>query len=108
LTSTRKDPRPLLMPGRLAMLVPGLLLALVVYAMARDIWGKEGALVSLALYSISPTMLAHTGLVTTDLEGRINFLNRGASEITACSPERVVGRSFGVWLGEGGGVPEDD
>ena len=69
----RSDPRRLLMPARMAMLVPGLLLGLLVYVLARDVWGKNAGLVALFLYAISPTALAHTGLVTTDLPSAAGY-----------------------------------
>ncbi|MBZ5637751.1 MAG: glycosyltransferase family 39 protein [Acidobacteriia bacterium] len=69
----RKDPRRVLMPGRMAMLAAGVLLLLVVYALARDLWGRDGALVALALGALSPTTLAHAGLVTTDLPAALGF-----------------------------------
>jgi two-component system sensor histidine kinase PilS (NtrC family) len=34
----------------------------------------------------------HSGLITTDLEGRIRFMNRGGSEITGHTAEQVEGR----------------
>ncbi len=69
----RKDPRRLLVPGRCAMLVPALLLGFLVYAWAREIWGRGGGLVALALFSLSPTILAHAHLVTTDVPAALGF-----------------------------------
>lgn len=43
------------------------LLGFYVYLFSRDLWGEKGALVSLALFAFSPTLLAHGGLVTTDV-----------------------------------------
>jgi len=66
-TAERRDPRALLLPARTAMLLPGLLLGWIVYLWSRELWGPTGGLLSLFLYCLSPTMLAHTRLVTTDL-----------------------------------------
>lgn len=63
----RKDPGRLLVPARCAILVLGLLTALLAYLWSRELWGKTGGLVTLALCCLSPTLLAHAGLVTTDL-----------------------------------------
>ena len=69
----RRDPQRLLVPARLAMLVPGLFLALVVYFWSRELWGRRGALIALFLYCLSPTMLAHARLVTTDLPNALGY-----------------------------------
>jgi hypothetical protein len=63
----RRDPGSLLLPARLAMLVPALALILIVYSWSRELWGPRGAIVSLILACLSPTLLAHARLVTTDL-----------------------------------------
>lgn len=63
----RLDPRRRLFPGRLAMLVPGVLLGLIAYAWSSALWGVGGGLLTLFLFALSPTMLAHARLVTTDL-----------------------------------------
>lgn len=62
-----RDPRPPLLAARLAMLAWGVALGALVWAWARELWGPRAALVSLALHALSPTMLAHARLVTTDL-----------------------------------------
>lgn len=69
----RRDPRAVLLPARGMMLVLGVALGLVVWAWSRRIWGEAGALVSLALFVLSPTMLAHARLVTTDLPAALGF-----------------------------------
>ena len=57
--AARRDPLAVLVPARLAMLVPGLVLGLVVYTWSRRLWGPSGALLSLTVYALSPTILAH-------------------------------------------------
>jgi len=67
-SAERRDPARCLVPARLMMLVPGLLLGLVAYRWSREMWGSDLAgILTLSLYCVSPTMLAHTRLVTTDL-----------------------------------------
>jgi hypothetical protein len=69
----RRDPRRRLVPGRIAILLLGVLLGLVVYRWSVEMWGSSGALLSLFLYALSPTMLAHAGLVTTDLPAALAY-----------------------------------
>lgn len=68
-----RDPATVLVPARLAIVGLGAALGLVVFAWSRRIWGRGGALVSLALYCFSPTMLAHARLVTTDTAAALGF-----------------------------------
>ena len=72
-SEARRDPRPLLLSGRLAMLTVGLLLGWSVFRWSSQIWGPEGGLISLSLFALSPTMLAHGRLVTTDLPTALGF-----------------------------------
>lgn len=53
--------------GRLAILALGAVLGWFVFRWSRELWGSGGGLVSLLLYSFSPTILAHATLVTPDL-----------------------------------------
>jgi hypothetical protein len=59
--------------GRLPMLALGVLLGGMVFAWARELWGVREGLWALALYAMSPTMLAHGHLVTTDLPAAFGF-----------------------------------
>ena len=70
----RRDPGRLLAPARSAILVLGILTALLAYVWSRELWGKGGALLTLALCCLSPTLLAHAGLVTTDLPVALGYL----------------------------------
>ena len=65
---------PLLTLGRL--MVVGLLLALLVLVRvaARSLFGPDGGLLALAVASLSPSLLAHGHLVTTDLPAALLFL----------------------------------
>jgi hypothetical protein len=70
----RRDPAARLVPARLVMLALGVLLCLVVYAWARELWGPAAGLLALALAVTCPTILAHARLVTTDLPGALGML----------------------------------
>ena len=70
----RKDPARLLVPARMMMILLGVGMGAIVFAWARALWGDGGGLLALALYALSPTMLAHARLVTTDLPGALGFL----------------------------------
>jgi hypothetical protein len=72
-SAERRDPASVLVPARLMMLTWGLLLGLIVFAWAREMWGSDGGLLALFLYCLSPTMLAHSRLVTTDLPIALAF-----------------------------------
>jgi len=71
--ASRRDPRDLLVPARLATLAAGVLLVLLVYGWAREAWGGTGGLLALGLACLSPTLLAHSRLVTTDLGAALGY-----------------------------------
>jgi len=73
-SSTRRDPETRLMPARCAVLGLGALLALVVYAWARALYGPSAGLFALFLAVTSPTLLAHARLVTTDVPAALGFI----------------------------------
>lgn len=52
--------------ARLAMLLVGVLLAVVVFLWSRALWGMWGAALSVLLVCFDPNVIAHSGLVTTD------------------------------------------
>ncbi|HEX5042716.1 MAG TPA: glycosyltransferase family 39 protein [Candidatus Polarisedimenticolaceae bacterium] len=70
----RRDPDRLLHPARGMILGLGVLLCLAVHRWAAALWGREGALLALALCALSPVVLAHARLVTTDLPAALGFL----------------------------------
>ncbi len=70
----RRDPLRQLLPARLAMLTLGVCLGGIVLAWSFELWGGRGALVSLFLFCLSPTMLAHARLVTTDLPAALGIV----------------------------------
>jgi 4-amino-4-deoxy-L-arabinose transferase-like glycosyltransferase len=69
----RRDPAARLLPARCAILALGALLALVVYAWARELFDPPAGLLALALAVTSPTLMAHARLVTTDLPAALGF-----------------------------------
>ncbi len=69
----RLDPGRLVLPARSMMVLFGLALGLVIWCWAREMYGEPGGLLSLAIFAISPTMLAHTRLVTTDLPAALGY-----------------------------------
>ena len=72
-SAARRDPSARLTPARCAILGLGALLALVVYAWARSLYGPPAGLLALALAVTCPTLLAHARLVTTDLPAALGF-----------------------------------
>ncbi|HYH07089.1 MAG TPA: glycosyltransferase family 39 protein [Thermoanaerobaculia bacterium] len=54
-------------PARLAVATFTLLLALLVFLFARELFGDPAALVALAVFAFEPTLIAHGSLVTTDM-----------------------------------------
>ncbi|MFB9690674.1 glycosyltransferase family 39 protein [Amycolatopsis plumensis] len=61
------DPGRLLLLARLPVIVLTLLFGLVVFAFARDLAGPAGGVVALALYALSPDLIAHGSLATLDV-----------------------------------------
>ncbi len=57
----------LLLLGKLAVLPLALLLGGLVFRWTRELYGKGAALFALFLFSFEPNLLAHAGLVTTDM-----------------------------------------
>lgn len=57
---------PLMNARRTTMFV-SIILGLMVLLLSHTLWGSTGGLLSLALYCLSPTILAHAGLATPDL-----------------------------------------
>src|SRR5258705_281648 len=51
----------------LCLLALSLLLGWTIFLWGRSLFGARGALLALALYVLDPNVVAHSGLVTTDL-----------------------------------------
>jgi hypothetical protein len=67
------DADTLLFRGRLMVVALGACLGLLVWAWSRRLFGPGGAVVSLAAYAFSPTMLAHGSLATSDMAAALFF-----------------------------------
>lgn len=67
LWEANSNPQALLVAARRPIIVVGLLLVLILYAWARQLWGRAGALLVLLLAVFDPNMLANARVVTTDL-----------------------------------------
>jgi hypothetical protein len=61
------DPGRVLQVARLPIMLLTVAFGLVVFGFSRDLWGTDGGLLSVALFSVTPDVLAHGHLVTTDL-----------------------------------------
>ncbi|CAM5667400.1 4-amino-4-deoxy-L-arabinose transferase-like glycosyltransferase OS=Streptomyces griseomycini OX=66895 GN=FHS37_005442 PE=4 SV=1 [Streptomyces griseomycini] len=61
------DPWRLMLWARLPVIALTLLFGLVVFAFARELAGTAGALAALALYCLSPDVIAHGSLATLDV-----------------------------------------
>jgi 4-amino-4-deoxy-L-arabinose transferase-like glycosyltransferase len=72
------DPAWMLFSARAMNSAFGAALVLLVYFWSRRVWGEAGALVSAAFCALCPTMLAHSGLATSDM-GMALFLLAAAS-----------------------------
>jgi hypothetical protein len=60
--------------ARIPTLLGGLALGLVLASWSRALYGWAGALVSFGLFAFDPNLLAHSGLITTDIYGCLFLL----------------------------------
>ncbi len=68
------DAASMLFAGRAMMVLMGVASGLVVYLWSRRLFGPWGGLVSLGLFCLCPTMLAHGPLITSDMTAALFFL----------------------------------
>lgn len=68
------DARHLAQQGRAMIALAGVGLGLLVYLWSRRLFGPSGGLLSVALYALSPTMLAHGSLITSDVVFTLFYL----------------------------------
>jgi len=61
------DEDQMLFVSRLPIVLLGLLLGYYIFRWAKELYGSRAALLALFLYALSPNILAHARLVTTDL-----------------------------------------
>ncbi len=69
-----RPPARMLLASRATILALALALAVLVWRMARTLWGPTGGLVSLALCALCPELLAHGAMATSDLAAALFFL----------------------------------
>jgi hypothetical protein len=90
----------LLLLARLPVLGLSILLGLAIYRFARRLFGAAGGLLALSIWVLDPNVVAHSGLVTTDLGiALFIFLSVVAlwSWIERPSPQRLI--LFGLAVG---------
>ena len=68
------DPDALILRGRLMAVAVALLLAMAVYCWAGRLFGAAGGLTACFLCATDPTVLAHGGLMTSDVTAALFFL----------------------------------
>src|SRR5262245_18001050 len=73
----------------------------------RELDLRQGAVARLQALNENIIASIHSGLLTTDLSGRINFMNRGGAEITGCPQDAVEGRPVMEVLGVEPAVLDD-
>lgn len=96
------DPQAMLRLGHAASGLLAVALGFAVWAWSRRLFGPEGALVSLLLYVLCPTVLAHGALLTSDLACALGFV-LATWGVAAClervTPTRVLASSLALaWL----------
>jgi hypothetical protein len=74
LYETGNDLGKILRVSRTSMVAIGLTLGIVVFFWSNYLFGRVGGCISLALYTFSPTMLAHGRLVTSDVTAALTFI----------------------------------
>jgi len=68
------DPDKIIFWARLFPIILTLLLSLLIFLVARDLFGPKWALLPTALFALSPTVLAHGHYVTTDIAAAFGIL----------------------------------
>lgn len=75
------DADRLLFWGRLPLLGFGVLMAVLVFMWARDLWGPMAGLLAMALCTFDPNVLAHSTLITSDV----------------AAASLILGTIYGLW-----------
>jgi hypothetical protein len=84
------DREAILRKARRMTILISLAMGMVVFLWSRVLFGTAGGIISLALYVLSPTVLAHARLVTTDTMTSLFFV------LSVAAIWRVL-HHFGVW-----------
>ena len=67
------DAQNMMRYGRIPIILIGILLGFYIFRFVRELWGNLAGIIALTFYSFSPTFLAHTRLVTTDVAAAAAF-----------------------------------
>jgi len=67
------DAQNMMRYGRIPIILIGILLGFYIFRFAKKLWGDLAGIIALIFYSFSPTFLAHTRLVTTDVAAAAAF-----------------------------------
>ncbi len=67
------DAQNMMRYGRIPIILIGILLGFYIFRFAKELWGNLAGIIALIFYSFSPTFLAHTRLVTTDVAAAAAF-----------------------------------
>ncbi|HEU4596621.1 MAG TPA: glycosyltransferase family 39 protein, partial [Pyrinomonadaceae bacterium] len=70
----REDFRAISFWSRVPMIALAVGLGVLVFAFARELFGPRAALLAVALYSLEPTVLAHSRVVQTDIPAAFGYL----------------------------------
>lgn len=93
------DTEFMLLRGRCMIALLSVGLGLTVFLWARRLFGPAGGLVSLVLYCLSPTMIAHGSLITTDMAAALFFILSIAglwSVLHRVTPLRLLGSVLAI------------
>ncbi|NOY74340.1 MAG: hypothetical protein GXP32_00925 [Kiritimatiellaeota bacterium] len=74
LYTSGNDPGTILITARTMMLLMAAACGFLVFVISKRIWGVSGGLFSLALFALSPTIMANARLVSSDLASALFFL----------------------------------
>lgn len=67
------DAQKMMRYGRIPIILIGILLGFYIFRFTKKLWGDLAGIIALVFYSFSPTFLAHTRLVTTDVAAAAAF-----------------------------------
>ena len=73
------DVNQMLLMGRRMTIVLGVLFGLLIYGWSRRLFGRAGGMVSLLLFALSPNILAHSRLITSDVPIALAFTAAAAA-----------------------------
>ncbi|MCD6528398.1 glycosyltransferase family 39 protein, partial [bacterium] len=73
LYNSKNDADKIIFFARLPFLILAIILGIYIFKWTKQLYGNKAGLIALFLYSFSPTFLAHSRLVTTDLGASAGF-----------------------------------